>query len=115
MNRLKLKANLAEIKSKVKEHAPVILGVVGTIVATSAALYYRNQLAKVDEPVDPDAWVSIKIHPRLMENVRNGATLKYRQKNIGPDDIYIQQTTKDDFSEEMNERFMDDHLEDPEN
>jgi hypothetical protein len=68
-----------------------------------------NELESIDKLTDN--WDTIKINPSMMEDVRNGATLTYRQKRLSPGNLYTQGTTRPGgFSEEMNKEFEETSL-----
>lgn len=105
----KYKAKLAELKTKVKKHAPTIipvaLGVGGSIGWYLAGRYKREINLMLN--IDLDAWPTLEVHPELMENLYNGSVLKvrsFRGTSNGGNGTYIQMTTEDDFSDEFNER-----------
>jgi hypothetical protein len=105
---LKLKANLAEIKSKVKKYTPHAQAII-SIAATGLAAYYMREAnrAKCElerlETVDENAWPSIEISPEAKKHFDNGATLKIRKFEETPYRTFIQFTTGDDFPDEANE------------
>lgn len=99
----KLKAKLEQAKGLAKKHAPeiisVALGVVGAI-GWGLAGHYKNELDKL-QTVDPNAWPTIEVPPNVMKDVRNGATMKYREAQIGSS-WYAQSTSLDDFPDQAN-------------
>ena len=63
-----------------------------------------NKLESIDRLTEN--WDSIKVAPSIMDDIRNGATLTYRQKRLSPGDLYTQCSTRPGgFSEEMNKEF----------
>lgn len=109
-----MKQKLVKIKNKLAPHATKIAAAV-SIVAVAAAVYYRNKFVEADEelaiwekgePVEGDSsdWPSITIGPKALKDIRNGATLLYREASWG-DRYYSQQSTVGDFSEQANEDF----------
>lgn len=63
-----------------------------------------NDLESIDRLTEN--WDTIKVHPGLMDDIRNGETLMYRQKVVAPGRLFAQATTRPDgFSEEANEKF----------
>lgn len=93
-----------KLKRKMKTYGPILLGVVGVIVGTAVALHYRNELVK-HTAIEPGKWPVIPVNPQVFEEVKNGATLKYREFWVhdgNTSDVYSQCTTLEDFPEEAN-------------
>lgn len=97
----KMKNKLSRLKGTAKKYVPAALGIVGTVVATTIAIHYRRELIKW-KTVYPDEWPSIEVHPELMKDVENGATLKFRRFKTPSGRIYCQFTTLEDFDDEAN-------------
>jgi hypothetical protein len=97
----KLKSKLASLK----KNAPAILGAIGTVVATAAAVYYKSQRPDFyfDEDYEP-IWVRKETMNNVMEK---GRVLKYRAIRIGPKDKYVQITDAPEFSENFNESWAE--------
>ncbi len=95
-------ATMTEVKDIAFPIGVGMIALSGWIVAAGN----QRQIEKM-EAVDrmTDGWVKIKIHPRLMEDVHNGAILMYREKLFGPGHLYTQATTNGVFSDEANENF----------
>jgi hypothetical protein len=83
---------------------------VGTgVVALSGWIVADIQRRKVNELEDIDAetfdWCAIRVHPKMMEAIDEGATLLYRHKRFAPDRLYTQTSTNGEFSEEATKKF----------
>lgn len=99
----KYKAKIEELKVKVKEHGPMIASSVVAGVASTLAVYYRNELVK-EQTIDPNEWPILEISPRSMEAIKDGSVFMYREARVG-DRIYGQATTDGGFTDEANEKF----------
>lgn len=100
-----LKAELWKMRLKrAKRHIPAIVGGMTTIAAAVLAEYYHRRVVYL-ETIDPDAWPTIEVTPNCMKDVKNGATLMYREFSVGPNSFYSQMTTLDEFPDEANEEF----------
>ena len=99
----KLKIRLEKLKVQTKKHGPAILGVVGTIVASAAAVYYRNELKEQGQYYrDEYLWIGLGTKKYLSET---GKVLKYRTTQCPDGSYFGQSTTRDDFSEYENDHF----------
>jgi hypothetical protein len=91
---------------QLKRHIPTIAGVVGTVVATSLAVKYKNELEKFEADHYGDGWSTIPVPPSTMEELEAGESMLYRHVRISDDDVYAQYNTgSNEFSDEANERF----------
>ncbi|QAY17164.1 hypothetical protein SEA_MADAMATO_46 [Streptomyces phage Madamato] len=94
---------------RLRRHIPAIIGAVGTIAATAAAVHYKNEaerLSAVDESADD--WASIHVPPHMVESLEDGHTLHHRRVRVDGDDWYMQWSTSlkgVGFSPEMDENF----------
>jgi hypothetical protein len=104
---------LDEIKAKLKKHAPELM-VAGLTVAGSLgwvmAGVYATKLEKLESLWDrtmesTEGYETIDIPTETMDEVRDGATLKYRQKILAPNHIYTQITTAREWPEKAEEDF----------
>lgn len=116
----KFKKKASELKAWYKKNEPAILVVGSTIVGVvgwGLAGYYQGKAIKAEsriagmreqsrvrDEIDPDAWPTIKVPPKVMSDVENGATLKYRQRT-DEHGTYCQSTSLDEFPAEANELF----------
>jgi len=99
---------LDQIKAKLKKHAPEIIigavtvaGTVGWIIAGVYAGKVRDL-----ETVDENAWPMIEITPGNMKDIREGATLLYREFKTGPTSWVAQSSTHDNgFPPEADEEY----------
>jgi hypothetical protein len=63
-----------------------------------------NELESIDRLTEN--WDTVKVGSMMMDDIRNGATLTYRQKRLSPGNLYTQCTTRPGgFSEEMDKEF----------
>lgn len=100
----KIKAKFEKAKELAKKHGLLIVTAVLAAVATGIAVKNHGHVS--DE--DPDAWHPIKVHPELVEQMKQGQILKVR---ITPGSVggvsgsYLQVTSRDEFPDVTDETF----------
>ena len=110
----KFKKKASELKAWYKKNEPA-LAVLGSVVVATVgwglAGYYQTKMVMAEsrlsgmrENTDPNPWPKIYIPPKVMADVENGATLKYRQKS-DEHGTYSQSTSLDEFPPEADEMF----------
>lgn len=99
---------IVEIKTrfpKLSRCIPPILGIIVPVVSIGVAIAFTDPPEPYSDEEDSDTWPTIKIHPDAMRNVKNGATLQYREYAVSPSHHVSQMTTQPTWSEELDAEY----------